>query len=38
MRCFTRAVRWVKERKGRLPAAWAEELKAFEAEAAALLK
>jgi tetratricopeptide (TPR) repeat protein len=38
MRCFTRAVRWVKDRKGRLSAAWAEELKAFEEEATAVLR
>jgi WD40 repeat protein/tRNA A-37 threonylcarbamoyl transferase component Bud32 len=35
---FSRAARWVKERKGRLNAAQAPELKAFEAEAAAVLK
>src|SRR5262249_23555897 len=37
-RCFDRAVRWVKEHKGRLNPVWAEELKAFEAEAAGVLK
>jgi tetratricopeptide (TPR) repeat protein len=36
--CFSRAVKWVKERKGRLPLAWVNELQAFEKEAAEALK
>jgi hypothetical protein len=35
--CFARAVRWVGAQKGRLPKAWAEELKRFRAEAAGVL-
>jgi WD40 repeat protein/tetratricopeptide (TPR) repeat protein len=36
--CFDQAVRWMKDRKGRLSVSWTEELKAFEAEAAGVLK
>jgi tetratricopeptide (TPR) repeat protein len=35
--CYDRAARWFQESKARLPAAWVEELSAFQAEADALL-
>jgi tetratricopeptide (TPR) repeat protein len=35
--CYDRAVRWVEQRGGKLPADWSAELSAFRAEAAALL-
>jgi tetratricopeptide (TPR) repeat protein len=34
---YDRAARWFQESKARLPAAWVEELRAFQAEADALL-
>jgi tetratricopeptide (TPR) repeat protein len=35
--CYDRAVQWVQQRQGNLPAAWKEELAVFRAEAAELL-
>jgi serine/threonine protein kinase/WD40 repeat protein/Flp pilus assembly protein TadD len=36
--CYDHAIRWVTERRGKLPAHWVEELKTFQAEAEELVK
>ena len=36
--CYDQAVEWVREREGKVSAQWAEELRAFRAEAEELLR